>query len=125
MIWNPTGTGAVGSASDYWGPTVTPTMTYHCPGSAGDDDNDLVLNALDNAYLTDNPGQDDTDGDGYGDVVDADYDNDDDVDGSDFNAFYGQYGSSGPQSDFNADGDVDGGDFNSFYGKFGTLPPWY
>lgn len=129
VIWNPTSLGACHAGSNYdydnWGPGVEPVMTYHCPGSASDDDGDGVPNVLDNAYLTPNPNQDDTDGDGYGDVADADYDNDNDVDYQDYVDFRTQYGSAGPQSDFDADGDVDYQDYVNFRNKYGSSGPWY
>jgi len=125
VIWNPTGTGSVGSAADYWGPGVTPIMTYHCPGSAGDDDADGIPNALDNAYLTDNPGQDDTDGDGYGNVADADLDNDNTVGITDAGQFRTAYGTSDPDADFDGDGSVGVTDSGTFRTRYGENAPYY
>ncbi|MBN1906184.1 MAG: thrombospondin type 3 repeat-containing protein [Deltaproteobacteria bacterium] len=135
VMWNPSGdesggcAGSPGSAYDYWMPGVTPRLTIYYPGSALDATHDLdgdgIPNAADNAYLTSNPSQQDSDGDGYGDVTDADYDNDGDVDRNDFNTFRSQYGTSGPQSDFDADGDVDKTDNSAFRQKYGTQGPWY
>ena len=125
VIWNPTGTGAVGSATDYWMPGVTPTMTYHCPGSAGNDDNDGIPNALDNAYLTDNPGQEDTDGDGYGNAADADLDNDNTVGITDAGKFRTAYGTSDPDADFDSDGSVGITDAGTFRTRYGENAPYY
>ena len=138
IMWNPSGDEAggcappmaggdpyPGSASDYWYGGVTPRLTIYYPHSRPDTDGDGIPDAADNAYLTPNPNQDDTDGDGYGDVTDADYDNDGDVDRIDYSTFRTQYGTSGPQSDFDADGDVDRSDNSAFRQKYGTEGPWY
>jgi len=102
-------------------------MTYHCPGSAGDDDADGIPNALDNAYMTDNPGQDDTDGDGYGDAADADFNNDNDVNFNDYNLLSSNWGTNNPdpQLDMNSDGDLNYQDYDLFSQKWATSGPWY
>jgi hypothetical protein len=76
-----------------------------------------------------NPGQQDADGDGYGNLCDSygDVDHDGDVDLNDFSAFALCYSGSGvtiapagcntqtfADLDFNNDGDVDLADFNFF-----------
>ena len=133
VMWNPSGDGSggcaggPGSATDYWMPGVTPRLTVYYPGSAPDTDGDGIPDASDNAYLTANAGQQDTDGDGYGNIVDADLDNSGQVDGQDYNAFRSAWGSigSGLDTDFNSDSGVDGLDYNIFRGKWNTTAPWY
>jgi hypothetical protein len=129
VMWNPTGTGAKGSASDYWGPGVIPSLTVYYPGSAlvlpFDQDGDGIPNTSDNAYLTPNPGQEDADNDGYGNIADADFDNNNSVGGSDFNYLKSNWGGSDPVADMDSNGSVGGGDFNLFKGRWGDVPPYY
>ncbi len=134
VMWNPTYYedngicyGNTGSASDYWSPGVTPRLTIYYPGSAPDSDGDGIVDASDNAYLTENPGQEDTDGDGYGNAVDADFDDTGVVDISDYQTFRNKYGNSATDSeyDMNSDGYIDVTDYQMFRGRYGTAGPWY
>ncbi len=132
VMWNPTyyeanGTcyGTAGSATDYWNPGITPRLTIYYPGSATDSDGDGVVDAADNAYLTANAGQEDTDGDGYGNAVDADLNNDGIVDYSDFSAFQSFWMQSGTAADMDSSGTVDYSDYSLFQGKWLTTAPYY
>ncbi len=134
VIWNPDEiaqgggqhcTGAIGQ--DMWGVGVVPMLTYYYPRTAKDEDNDGVPDASDNAWLTPNPGQEDTDGDGWANIVDADLNNDDIVNTADFSLFLNDFGLSGTgmDADFNSDGYVNLNDYSVFKGLFGSTSPWY
>jgi hypothetical protein len=94
---------------------------------AADFDNDGVPDSLDNAPETANPGQEDTDGDGYGNICDADFDNNDQVDMQDYNTFRNAWGNSGSglNEDLNSDSNVDMLDYNIFRNKWNSAAPWY
>jgi hypothetical protein len=94
---------------------------------AADNDSDGVPDSLDNAPEKTNPGQEDTDGDGYGNICDADFDNNDQVDMQDYNAFRNAWGNSGSglNEDLNSDSNVDMLDYNIFRNKWNSAAPWY
>lgn len=98
-----------------------------------DEDGDGVANAVDNCYEVANPSQLDADGDGCGNLCDADFDQDGVEGGSDFNTFRLCFGQSVPgtgptddptcaESDLDGDGIVGGPDFNRFRLAFGSPP---
>ena len=95
-----------------------------------DSDGDGVLDAADNCRLTPNTEQQDTDGDGYGNICDCDLNNDDGVNMLDFNIFRDAWGTTSTDpnynadADFDSDGDIDSSDFNIFRGRWGTSAPW-
>jgi subtilisin family serine protease len=64
----------------------------------------------------------DTNADGYGNVCDADLNNDGVVNGLDVGAFTAEFGTAGPDADFNGDGVVNGLDVGVFVNSFGTAP---
>lgn len=123
VCWNPYGS--------LWGTGVIPRLAVYSPGSALTEDYDTDLddipNGSDNAYLTPNSGQQDTDGDGYGNICDCDVDNNDVVDYGDVTIFFGDYGSSGPDidTDFDSNGVVAYGDVTILFGRHGQEVPFY
>lgn len=95
---------------------------------APDIDNDGVPDASDNCLTVANTDQRDTDVDGFGNMCDADFDNNNSVNLSDFSVFRSVFGQPMPLSpeaenaDFNGDGVVNLTDFSRFRALFG-LPP--
>ena len=94
-----------------------------------DYDSDGVPDAVDNAPETYNPEQVDTDGDMYGNICDADFDNDGYVGIQDFNIFSSNYNQTVPPG--NPDVDMDGGDyigpsdFAEFQSRYNSSAPWF
>jgi len=79
-------------------------------GCIDDADGDGVCDDADNCSLKANADQIDTDGNGYGNACDADYDNDGSVTGSDFVALRASFGSSLGDPEYDAAIDSDGND---------------
>src|SRR5215472_11016007 len=98
------------------------------PAPCPDADGDGVCDAADNCVTISNPDQRDSNGNGYGDACDADYDNDGVVGISDFNLFRSQFGKTSkdpsfdPQFDSNGDGVIGLADFNLLRSQFGKAP---
>jgi hypothetical protein len=93
-----------------------------------DVDGDGVCDTADNCVTIANPNQRDSNGNGFGDACDADYDNDGVVGLSDFNLFRAQFGKTSsdpsfdPQFDANGDGVIGLADFNLLRSQFGKNP---
>ena len=83
--------------------------------SAGPDtDGDGVPDANDNCIEVANADQRDTDNDGYGNICDADFNNDGIVDASDLAYFRSRYRTTDPDANLNGNGIVDAGDLSIF-----------
>jgi hypothetical protein len=88
-----------------------------------DTDRDGIANWRDNCTEVKNYEQADSDGDGYGDACDADFDNNGFVTTLDFGVFLQEFNSAEPSlCDHNGDGLVSGADFNIFMQYFGGVP---
>lgn len=96
-----------------------------------DSDEDLVADNADNAIFAFNPDQRDSNGDGFGNVIDGDFNNDGFVDLQDFALMRGTFGMSGltdsvdsgfdaADADFDGDGQVGLGDLGAFSGLVGS-----
>jgi FtsP/CotA-like multicopper oxidase with cupredoxin domain len=85
-------------------------------------DADNVLDYRDNCLLVTNTNQRDTNGDGFGNICDADLDNNGTVGFSDFTKFRAAFGSTNPDADFDGDGSVGFSDFTIFRSSFGSAP---
>jgi hypothetical protein len=93
-----------------------------------DNDNDGVADVQDNCTLVFNTDQRDTDGDGYGNICDADLDNDGTVNTVDYAMFRAAFGGTAPltlaqeDADFNGDDKVNTIDYAIFRSFFGKVP---
>jgi hypothetical protein len=97
-------------------------------GSITDTDGDSVPDAYDNCTTRANGpalgayNQADTDGDGFGNNCDADYDQGGVVLGGDFSALLGGFGSANANLDLTGDGLILGDDFSYLLVSFGQVP---
>ena len=87
-----------------------------------DADADGVDDTLDNCLGVPNANQRDTDGDGYGNACDADFNNSGTVDFSDLARFKAKFGTADADADLNGDGTVNFADLALFRGMFGKAP---
>jgi len=91
------------------------------PLEAPDADEDVVEDGLDNCVQVSNPGQQDTDGDDYGNACDCDFNQNLTCNIADFNVFLPDFVSaldSGIGTDMDSNGGVGIGDFNLFLPGF-------
>jgi len=104
---------------------ITPTQHADlvCSVLSGiDTDGDTVDDAIDNCTLVQNTDQRDTNGDGFGNICDADLDQDNLVGFSDFSLFRAVFGTADPDADLDGDGLVGFSDFSIFRAAFGGVP---
>jgi len=87
-----------------------------------DTDEDGVPDSLDNCPATPNPLQRDTDGDGYGNMCDADLNGDDTTDFMDLGIMKSSFLSDDPHADLNGDGNVDFLDLGMLKSMFFEAP---
>ena len=87
-----------------------------------DTDGDGVLDGYDNCTLVANANQRDTNGDGYGNICDADLNNDGIVDNADLTIMKARFYSHDPDADLNGDGSVNAGDLAIMKAYFGKKP---
>ena len=83
---------------------------------------DTPSSGPDNCIGVPNADQRDTDGDGFGNMCDADLNNDGIVNFADLARFKEVYGTADPHADFNGDGVVDDQDLEILKGMFGEAP---
>jgi mono/diheme cytochrome c family protein len=90
------------------------------PAPVSDQDGDGVVDALDNCMLVANASQRDTNGDGYGNQCDADFNGNGVVDSQDGSILKAAFGSSAhPDQDLNGNGVVDSQDGALLKARFG------
>jgi hypothetical protein len=87
-----------------------------------DTDGDGIPDAIDNCILVPNPDQRDTDGDGYGNACDADFDNNGIVNFADLAYFKSKFGTADPNADLDGNGIVNFADLAIFKPLFGKAP---
>ncbi|MGI9343899.1 MAG: hypothetical protein ACR2QV_13755, partial [Gammaproteobacteria bacterium] len=89
----------------------------------GDSDGDGVANLFDNCINDPNSNQRDTNGDGFGNLCDADFNGNGVVDPFDFSLLKSRFGQTGfPDQDLNGNGLVDPFDFSKLKSNFGQAP---
>ena len=89
-----------------------------------DSDNDTIPDYLDNCSLTPNPGQRDTDHDGFGNYCDCDLNNDNTVNISDYMIFRNAWNSTNADADFNGSNVVDMPDYMIFRNRWNSKAPF-
>lgn len=99
-----------------------PGVTYVIYGQAGDSDGDEIANNVDNCREVPNQDQRDTDGDGFGNICDADLNNDCIVNFADLGELETVFFTSDPDADFDGDGAVNFSDLGIMKTAF-FLPP--
>ena len=93
-----------------------------CRGYGADGDGDGFLDAADNCTAVANPGQRDSDGDGFGNRCDPDFDGDRRVNFRDLSRLRLLWGSNDPQADLDGSGLVDAADIALLAARL-LLPP--
>ncbi len=108
-----------------WGETpqgrITGWLVENLPPFV-DNDNDNVLDGVDNCSQARNNGQLDSDGDGYGNLCDGDFDGNCVVGPADYAFMQNALGTNDPNADFNRDGTVDVFDLAIFSSLWRTVP---
>jgi hypothetical protein len=111
-----------GNAPDLGAHELNTQLQLYGPIQGADTDGDGILDSNDNCTLVANVDQKDTDGDGFGNLCDADLDNNGTVSFNDLNIFRTHFGTSNADADFDSSGSVSFGDLEIFRNLFG-LPP--
>lgn len=87
-----------------------------------DEDSDLIPDINDNCRIESNTDQRDTDGDGFGNLCDADLNNDGVINAGDLGLLRDRFFSTDPDADFNGDGVVNASDLAIMRGSFFGSP---
>ena len=126
ISWNSTNASCnQGAADDYYNPGVAATLTTYTVNKTRDADGDGHPDISDHSPSTFDQANIDSDGDGYGNVIDGDLNNDDVIDLSDFYELRAKFGTTDAETDLNLDGNVDLSDFYKLRGMFGKSAPYY
>ncbi|MCP4115567.1 MAG: RHS repeat protein [Desulfobacteraceae bacterium] len=120
---NGTGNCIKGGGTDWWGSGVTSKLTTYRINITADLDGDGFADVNDHSPWTSHTDNRDTDGDGYGNIIDADYNNDGMVDYKDLAFFENNYSYS--DLDMDGDGNVSLRDWSIFASLYGQTAPYY
>ncbi|MCP4115248.1 MAG: hypothetical protein GY737_07510 [Desulfobacteraceae bacterium] len=124
------GTGActTGGCTDSWGPAVTSKLTTYRINTTRDGDSDGYTDVNDHSPWTGHSHDNlDSDNDGYGNIIDADLNNDGAVTGDDQDLMRAALGNTGNNlaADLNGDGVVNGDDQDIQRNLLGCTKPFY
>ncbi|MEO0423570.1 MAG: FG-GAP-like repeat-containing protein [Pseudomonadota bacterium] len=111
-----------GSAAAEFDGVLSVDLNRFAPLGEVDTDGDGVPDSADNCSLLPNPGQLDSNGDGFGNRCDPDLNNDNIVNLGDVALFRDAFGTDDPDADFTGDGIVNGIDFRILRSFFGSPP---
>ena len=112
-----TNTGSTFVAANYGPAGGSTSLTV-----ATDTDADGIADPVDNCKLVPNPLQRDSDGDNYGNICDADFDNNRFVNAADLAIFKSRFGTTNANADLNGSGFVNAADLAIFKSLFGKAP---
>jgi len=127
-LTNKTAGGAAILALSSPGPAGSLISTLEVTALVVDTDGDGIADAGDNCTLVPNPAQTNTNSDLYGNICDADLDNNGTVNNRDFSIFAAGYGTQAgdaafnPDADLNSDGAVNNRDYSIFGALFSKAP---
>jgi hypothetical protein len=105
----------------YW-PVLFLLASFHVPAFAADQDDDGIDDTQDNCIEIVNPDQRDSNSDGFGNVCDADLDNNGSVSFADLDLFRSAFGTNNADADFDGNGFVSFADLDIFRVLFGHTP---
>ncbi len=97
----------IGGCTDSWGPGVISKLTTYRIDTTRDGDSDGFADVNDHSPWTNHGDNTDYDSDGYGNIIDADLNNDGNIDLDDTEIFDDAYNIYDLQADLNGDGNVD------------------
>ncbi len=121
------GTGActIGGNTDWWGPGVTSKLTVYRIDTARDGDNDGFADVDDHSPWTACSNNIDADNDGYGNIIDGDFNNDGFVNMTDARYLMSKMGTNDAKADMDGNGVVNAMDSIRFNNKYGSTVPFY
>ena len=99
--------------------TLLLALLLSAPCLAQDTDNDGIDDTQDNCIEISNSDQRDSNNDGYGNLCDADLDNNGTVSFADLNLFKSKFGTADQDADFDGNGSVSFADLSIFKNLFG------
>ncbi len=114
--------GTAGNVNMDIGADEAGSLTIPPPPAVIDTDGDGVADSSDNCLNVANPGQEESDGDIYGDACDGDFDNNGTVNFGDITILLGLQGQAGPKGDLDLNGTVNFGDITVLLGLMGNPP---
>lgn len=121
------GSGAcsIGGCTDYWGSGIISKLTVFRVDAAYDGDGDSFNDVVDNSPWTNHNYNTDTDGDGYGNIIDADFNNDGTVNLTDLTYFQNYFGTTDANADLDSSGNINLADLVIFQNLYGEDAPYY
>ena len=130
VLWNPaTAPGStncvIGGNNDWWAPNVAPKVTEYRIDITLDQDGDGFADVIDYSPKTNFNQNIDSNGDGYGNNIDADFDNNGIVNANDLLMLRSKLGTDDGDTDMNCDGIVNANDLLYYQKQYGKTAPYY